>query len=272
LSRIIKKESLDNWAVCEVNYEALMNSDLKNPDTPNIYLEGDGFTPLFFNDHLGHESDSVGLPKNGVEGEDSEDGMSFAADIPDGMIFISEEELNNKLADEYTRGTEEGRQIAERGLVHVFKALREGADSIVDLRKKVMRESEEDLLRLSIMVARKIVLQEIRQDHGILANIVAATVSSFSDQENLTIRLNSADYQMVMANQQMLSGIVKDGGRVSFTPDDSVKLGGCLVETPRGTVDARIEAQLEEVYCRCMEEGGMPTESMIGVDNEAQVL
>jgi flagellar assembly protein FliH len=182
------------------------------------------------------------------------------------MINIAEDDLQRQLSEAYSRGVEEGRQVAERGLSNVFRAIREGADSLASLREKVLKKSEGDLLKLACLVAKKIILQEIRQDPMILANIVAVTVNQCSDREKITIKLNPADYQTVMANQQMLAETVGDESRVSLAPDSSVMPGGCLVETPTGTVDARIEAQLEEVYNRCMEESGIPQGAIIGVD------
>jgi flagellar assembly protein FliH len=265
LSKVIKKETLNNWSVCDVNYEALLNSDLKGADSPSA-LDAGGFTPLFYNDHKGSGNGSRG----DANGSSSEDGGISAPDIPEGMVLVSEEDLKTQLEESYERGHEEGRLVTERGLAHVFRALRDGADSLISLRDKVLRDSEGDLLKLSRMMARKIVLKEIAQDPNILLNIVAATVSCCSDQDKITIRLSPDDHRMVMANSTMLADVVGDEGRVAFAPDDCIKLGGCLVETPTGTVDARIESQLDEVYNRCMEECGIPNESFIGVDGEEQ--
>ena len=270
LSRVIKEQSLKDWLVCNVNYEALISNGPKDDESARSYLDADGFTPLFFNDHLGVESDLDISAINAGEGANPEGGISSAADIPDGMLYVSEEDQQRQLADAYARGVDEGRKIAERGLAHVFRALRDGVDSLASLREKVLRESEGDLLKLSTLVAKKIILQEMRQDSQILVNIIAATVSCCSEQDKITIRLSPDDYKMVMAERQMLAGVVGDESRVAFAPDDSIKLGGCLVETPTGTVDARIEAQLEEVYNRCMEERGIPQGSLIGVDEEGQ--
>jgi flagellar assembly protein FliH len=77
---------------------------------------------------------------------------------------------------------------------------------------------------------------------------------------------------MVMANRHILAGVSGDESRVSIASDDSIKLGGCMVETPSGTVDARIEAQLEEVYDRCMEDSGIPKETTIIVDAAEQPI
>lgn len=268
LSKVIKKENLKDWSVSDVSYGALVSSVPKAGDPHSASRDDTGFTPYFLNDQVRVLNTSSKFSPHGTHS--SEGGSE--ADIPEGMLAITEEELQRQLDDAYARGAEEGRQVAERGLAHVFRALRDGADSLVSLREKVLRESEGDLLKLSRLVAKKIILQEIRQDPAILANIVAATVSCCSEQDKITVRLSPEDYKAVMANRQKVAGDAGDAGRVFLTPDDSIKLGGCLVETPTGTVDARIDSQLDEVYTRCMEEGGIPQEIMIGTENGEQVV
>ncbi|GAM09697.1 flagellar assembly protein FliH [Geobacter sp. OR-1] len=263
LSRVIKKGSIKGSSICNVNYEALIGAGMEEQESPPVYLEADGFKPLFFNEHLDvaeHDEEDA----EATEGDGATDaGISVAADIPDGMLYVAEEDLQTQLTEAYQRGVEEGRQAAERGLAHVFRALRDGADSLVSLRERVLRDSESDLLKLSSLVAKKIILQEIALDPAILGNIIAATVSCCSEQDRITIRLSPDDYRAVMANRQSFSGVLADEGRVTLAPDDSIMLGGCLVETPTGTVDARIESQLDEVFARCMEQRGIPQESLI---------
>lgn len=264
LSRVIKENKLKEWSVSNLNYEALHEAPRKMDGDPPA--PPGGFTPLFYKDNLDM--------KSGMGGGSSEAGGPGGhpgGDIPEGMLYIAEDELQRQLADAYLRGTEEGRQVAERGLSNVFRAIREGADSLVALREKVLRKSEGDLLKLACLVAKKIILQEIRQDQAILAKIVAATVNCCTGREKITIKLNPVDYQTVMDNQQMLAESVGDGNRVTLAPDSTVMPGGCLVETPTGTVDARIEAQLEEVFNRCMEESGIPHGATIGMENGEQV-
>lgn len=261
MSKVIKGENLKDSSVFRVNYEALVGTK-KDDDEGRVYLEADGFAPLFFTDHLDTSANAEMTEAEGAEGErlGSE---AVKGGIPEGMVLIAEEDLHKELAEAHERGVEEGRQIAERGLAHVFRALRQGAESLVSLRERVLRESEGDLLKLSCLVAKKIILREISQDPGIIANIVAATVACCSEQDKITIRLNPGDYQKVMADRQVLSGVIEDESRVAFSPDDSIKLGGCLVDTPTGTVDARIEAQLDEVYSRCLEERGIIRETVV---------
>jgi flagellar assembly protein FliH len=201
--------------------------------------------------------------------EQNQESSATGLPPPENVIRLSLEELDQQISEAYRRGVEEGRQVAERGLAHVFRSLREGVDSLARLREKVMRDSEVDLLGLACLIARKIILQEIRQDPRILANIVTAAVSCCSEEEKIIIRLSPGDYQSVTQNRQLFLSGRDDESRIKIVPDDQVKHGGCMVESPTGTVDARIEAQLDEVYNRCLEERGIPMEPSISL-NEAE--
>ena len=252
-SRVIKRESLSRWSVANLNFEQLggeRSVDLRLPPQ-----DAEGFTPLLFADHL---EPSAHAGTEDRAGDAPVHAATTPGEIPAGMLLLTESEFQARLEEARQRGVEEGRQVAERGLAHVFRALRNGTDSLGTLREKVLRESEGDLLKLSRLVAKKIILQEVRQDPGILARIVAATVSCCAENDRITIRLSPADYEAVRSNRIKFEGVPGDADRVMLAADESISLGGCLVETPTGTVDARIEAQLDEVYSRCMEERGIP--------------
>ncbi|WP_298272632.1 FliH/SctL family protein [Geobacter sp.] len=185
------------------------------------------------------------------------------AAVPDleGMIILTEEELQAKIDEVYHNGMEEGRRQAERGLANVFKSLREGVAALTGLRQRVLKESEEDLLRLAVMIARKIVQQEIAQDPGVLASIIAAAVGGCAERDRVVVRLNPGDHAVVSANRQgFLAGLGEDAP-ITLASDDGVGPGGCLVETATGTVDARIEAQIDEIYRILLEERSAPVET-----------
>lgn len=166
---------------------------------------------------------------------------------------ISEEEAARRVQEGYDKGFEEGKRQAERGLANVFKALREAVEELAGLREQVMRQSEEDLLKLAVTIARKVVHQEIATDRMILARIVAAAVNSATEREDIVIRLNPEDYRLVAAHRHLyLNGF--DDRILDLKSDDSVTPGGCIVDTAMGEIDARTDAQIDEIFKRLMEE------------------
>lgn len=212
-----------------------------------------GFVPFAL---VGTPPTAAGAPSAVPENE-------LPAVIPDmeGMIVFTEDELQMKVDEVYRNGMEEGRRQAERGLANVFKSLREGVSALTGVRQRLLKESEEDLLRLAIMIARKIVQREIAQDQQVLASLIATALGGCAERDRVVVRLNPDDYAQVSANRQAyLSGLGEDS-QVTLTPDDNVGPGGCLVETVTGTVDARIESQIDEIYRVLLEERSAPAEA-----------
>jgi flagellar assembly protein FliH len=117
----------------------------------------------------------------------------------------------------------------------------------------MLRESEEDLLKLTVLVAKKIIQQELVQQPEILAKIISAAISSVTELDRVSVRLNPADYSVVNSDRQTYFGNLGDETHILLSPDESVEPGGCMVDTNTGTVDARIETQLDEIYRQFLE-------------------
>ncbi|GAB7025733.1 FliH/SctL family protein [Geotalea toluenoxydans] len=169
------------------------------------------------------------------------------------VVGIPEEEADRREQAAYNEGLREGKRQAEESLAKVSEALAKALLSTGGLRQKVMQESEEDLLKLAIVIARKIILQEISIDRRILVNIVKAAVSNVSDGDEVVVRLSPSDYEIVADHREFLPP-ANEKRRITLKADETIPGGGCLVETSMGAIDARIEAQLDEIFRRFMED------------------
>jgi len=253
-SKIIKCARQRDLKVSNVSYGGLSGADEQIP------ARGGAFLPLNFR----NASSGTGASESAA----AEAALPDSAEVDPGMVMVAEAELQQKLEAAFHKGIDEGRQQTERGLANVFRSLREAIDATMRLREKVLRESEEDLLKLAIMVARKIVQQEIRHDPQILANIVGETVSCCSDLDKITIRLNPDDCTLVSANRNFYLSGIGANTQVSLIPDEAILPGGCMVDTVTGTIDARIDVQLDEIYRKFMETRGVPDSDVSGQSEE----
>lgn len=172
------------------------------------------------------------------------------------VVGISEDEVDRREQAAFNAGMSEGRRQAEESLAHVSEALAKALLSTGGLRQRVMQESEEDLLKLAIVIARKIILQEISIDRRILVNIVKAAVSNVSEGDEIVVRLNPTDYEVVADHREFFPP-ANEKRKMLLKADDTIPGGGCLVETSMGAIDARIEAQLDEIFRRFMEDRTM---------------
>lgn len=171
-----------------------------------------------------------------------------------GMIRISEEELQRRIEEAFGQGAEEERKHADEDLAGIYSALTEAISVVSKLRERIVRESEDELLKLAFMVAKKIVRQEIKHDRRILAQLVSEALREFPEQHDIVVSLNPEDYKVIASNRELFLAGVGDDRQITLKPDETTTLGGCVVESSTGVIDARIEAQLDEIYEGLIEE------------------
>lgn len=175
-----------------------------------------------------------------------------APQVPGG--FVSDADLQRYQEESYQRGLQDGKNLAERGLINVFKGLRTAAEVIQSLREKVLRDSEDDLLALSLAIARKVIVREVVQDRDTVLRLIRSALQMLDGQDALVIRIHPDDHALLTTSQN--SDLKRELAAAKFTlkPDPTIEIGSCQIEAERGTVDAGFEVQLEEVYRRLLEE------------------
>ncbi len=124
-------------------------------------------------------------------------------------------------------------------------ALADGQAKLVQLRQNIIDEAEEQLLELSLGIARKVLMQEIQAERHEIDPIVKEAISRFPTATDVQVHLNPDD----LARCKLAAGDEQAPGAdgASFVADPAVKRGECLVETSHGTVESSIEEHVDEV-------------------------
>jgi flagellar assembly protein FliH len=227
-SRIIKLANNDGTGISEFTFRTIGVTGIAASEESG----SSGFVPMGLFQGADYKASS---------GEDEVD----AGPPP---IEISEDELNQRIKSAFDDGLKEGKELAERGLFNVFKALRASSEAIHSMRDKVFREAEDEIINLIMLVAKKVILREVSQDRSILSGVVQNALAGLSAREEITVRINPDDYLLVTAGRDEL--LLKEllNERLTLKPDTTVVAGFCLVDTEMGTIDASLEGQLEQLY------------------------
>jgi flagellar assembly protein FliH len=207
----------------------------------------EGFTPFLPGCDRGPLADAIPEPVTETPPVEA-----FSND--NGMVMISGEELEERIDEAYAKGIEEERRQADEDLSGICSALAEAVSIVSRLRERIVKESEEELLKLSFMVAKKIIRQEIKQDRQIMGQIVSETLREFPEQHDIVVCLHPEDYKVISSNREFFLAGVGNDRQITFKPDEAMTAGGCVVESSTGLIDARIEAQLDEIYKSLIEE------------------
>ena len=189
------------------------------------------------------------VPMGLFQGFDQQDSSGEeAVDTGPPPIEKSENDLNQRISDAFNAGLKEGKELAERGLINVFRALRASSETIHNLRIKIFRESEDEVINLVMLVARKVIIQEIKQDRSILAGVVQNALAGLSAREEITVRINPDDYLLVTSGRVELLHKELLNERLLLKPDPSVAAGFCHVDTAMGTIDASLDGQMDQIF------------------------
>ena len=151
------------------------------------------------------------------------------------ILFKAEQEAENMRIEAHQEGTEKALAEYEQNLIEAQ-----------EIRERVWRETEKDLLRLSVRLAEKIIGREIEKDSKTVIDIVNVALQNARQQEKLTVRVNPQDLPMLEKENKKFAS----NGRVKFidfVADPRVSAGGCLIESEVGTIDARLETQMRVI-------------------------
>jgi flagellar biosynthesis/type III secretory pathway protein FliH len=130
--------------------------------------------------------------------------------------------------------------------------------SLAQEREDFFQAVEADLVELSLDIARKVLKQELTQNTEAVLGVVQHALRRVKDKE-ARILVHPQDLQTVRDAQPLLDGISGGAFEVEVLGDGRVGPGGCVIETPSGNLDARLETQLESIeeQMNRLNEGGV---------------
>lgn len=180
------------------------------------------------------------------------DAQAQARQIIDGAEAVG---LEQGKAAGFEQGLAEGREqgkaqaLAEttEQLAQLQQAWVEAAQQWEAQQQQLHREARQDVLKLAVMLAHKVVHRVVEQDNRVAVEQVAAALSHVLRSSDVTVRICPDDRQWV---DQALPDVVSSMSQlqhVQLIDDPQVGKGGCVVSFGQGRIDATIETQLSRI-------------------------
>ena len=140
------------------------------------------------------------------------------------------------------------KQSVKQGLdrfLQVNEALRAAAAKLNDFRDSAVAAHKEDIARLSVEIARKVLAAKVEDRDYEIEAVVKETLGNAPAHEDVVVHLNPEDLAQYQKAQQDTSDESPSG--VKFVPDPKIGRAECLLETPKGVVESFIAARLEQI-------------------------
>jgi flagellar assembly protein FliH len=173
------------------------------------------------------------------------DGLKTGRD--DGLKAGLEEGLNTGHKQAMTEG---GKQMA--GL---FATLSSVAETLDKHRRELESVGIEEVVQLSLSVARRVIKRQAAVDPTVLKGNLADAMRLAVAAADVRILVHPSQKQLIDAELPAIKLNWPDLKHVELVPDESVEAGGCRLITNRGTVDAQIDSQLDRIIKELMPAG-----------------
>jgi flagellar assembly protein FliH len=162
-------------------------------------------------------------------------------------IQVTDSDIKKLQQAAYGKGHAEGLKSHNKDVAAKLEILAAVTKTIPQIKKDILNKGEEQMVKLAIAIAEKILQQEVSTRKEIILDVLRGALKNIAETDGMKIRLNPQDFRYMMeVKKDFLQSF--DGIRnIVFEEDSAIRRGGAVVETLFGEVDARLENQLKEI-------------------------
>jgi flagellar assembly protein FliH len=142
----------------------------------------------------------------------------------------------------FEAGKHEGEQQARAELQPVLERLNGSITQILGMRPDLRRRAEGDAVELALLIAKRVLHRQLSVDEGALTAIARVAFERLTRSESYRITVHP---QFAAAVTAALPGT--HAARVQIDADPNCALGTLIIQSAEGTIDASVDAQLEEI-------------------------
>jgi len=152
-------------------------------------------------------------------------------------------ELEQARQSGFEQGVRQARQEAAKEMEEALDRLARAIQEVPQVKRRVRNEAENEVVKLSLAVARRILHREITADPQSLQGLVYAALQRLQNREITKIRVFPASVKAVRAALERNGGM----SAIEVIADGVLQPGALLFETSLGELDASVETQLQEI-------------------------
>lgn len=181
--------------------------------------------------------------------------ISAARAMAEGIVESARERADAEALDirgqAWKSGFAEGREVAEKQASEQGEALAHDLHTLIDGlnrgREDMVSRFEQDIISLSLAIAKKIVNVAIKKDDIIFEALIKNALNQMKREGKLSIRLSEEDCSRMFSNGSASFLLGGETVTVNVISDPLLKEGDCILESDAEIVDAGVESQIRAV-------------------------
>ena len=156
-------------------------------------------------------------------------------------------DIEARVKEAYEKGLADARQEARAAARAEYREavekLAQTTARLHEYRSRIRHDAEQDLVKLSIAIARRLIRRELTVDPESVHGIIRVALEKMQARDISRLRVHPSHVAGVKEMLQRTSGATG----LEVAADPSLQPGDAIFETSRSELDATIESQLREI-------------------------
>lgn len=153
----------------------------------------------------------------------------------------------------FMAGQRDGTTAARNELLQAIALVQHAASESKAMRDQLVLQAEHEIVELVLEATESVIGRRVESDEELVHETVRRALARAGSQNIVRIRISPAEQDRVAVRLAEEHGALAP---FEVLADGSVSVGGCIVDTEAGRVDARLDAQLDEIAS--LMRGGLP--------------
>jgi flagellar assembly protein FliH len=155
------------------------------------------------------------------------------------------QQFEQELQKKYQEGVASGQLSASAEMNRAVEMLAQTAKLLEAEKRELASRLESQATQLGFELAERILGREIAERPEAVADVAREAIKHVLDCGKITVRAHPDDVQFLLGLQKEIETAISSETKFEVRADAEIARGGCMVDTEKGTVDARIASQLD---------------------------
>lgn len=197
------------------------------------------------------ELESVKIQSEEIKFKTQEEIKNILSDADKQANEIRESAQKNGYDEGFEKGYYDGLAKSKSEVEQKFSSLITNLQSIVNSaleeKNKIINSTEDEVIDLSVSIAKKIINNEIKTNKNSIINIVKEAIKKLEDKEKITIYTHPSDLELIKSHRDEFKELIDIIDALHILPDELLEPGECRLESKSEIIDTDINYQLGEI-------------------------
>ncbi len=172
-------------------------------------------------------------------------------EAPEPEVRLTEAALEEIRQEAFQQGVQQGMQQAaeafQQEFQNAFDFLQNTINALQQGQQAIFQQSEETVLELLIAMTEKIVGALNEPQAKVIEHTLHKVLKTADIAGRVKVLVNPTEIEYLKNVENELRMQFPDLKELGIIPDESIAIGGCVIETDLGKIDARVNTQLTEM-------------------------